>query len=101
MGILEELSNKAGSSQAADELKRMLLEAGAKPEELETVTINQTTGSATFEGREFTFDRGLRLIGYCQQCRMEVPSRVIRSISYIAPLLRTFRPDAHDCMDVD
>ena len=74
MPLLEKLSNKAGSSQAADELKRMLLEAGAKLEELDGITVNPETGSTTFEGREFTFDRGLRLIGYCQQCR--TPLRV-------------------------
>ena len=100
MGILEDLSNKAGSSQAASELKNLLLAAGAKADDLD-IQIDPSTGAARFEGREFVWDNGLHLIGVCPVCRMDQPSRLIRSVADIGPLLRFFKPARHDCMDVD
>lgn len=101
MKSLREIAKSEQATLTMSELERLFSAVGEcvkayGPER------DDASGTVTVDGTTFTFvDGSLRVVGYCQKCRMEVRSRPVKRFADIASLLDNFRPAPHDCMDVD
>jgi hypothetical protein len=100
MGLLD-----SALPEMAEKAEQMLKELAALSKvNIKDMPITRNEdGTVTIDGTQFAYSNGrLTMIGYCQQCRMEVPSKPIRTWADIGDQLRRFKPDPkHDCMDVD
>ena len=60
--------------------------------------VDEKTGTVVVDGSTFSCVEGkLRIMGFCPNCAMEVPSTPIRRLADVFDQRENFRPAKHSC----